>query len=155
MKTVRRDFIMCESKSRLYNILDKMKQRCYNPRHKSYKSYGAKGITICDEWRTDYYSFKQWAVINGYDIATNTLTLDRIDNSRGYAPSNCRWIPKAQQTKHTTLTIHLTVRGKEYTCISDVAVEYGLNGDTVRDRYRRGDREEQLIRPSRTKSKKS
>lgn len=140
---------MVESKTRLYNILDKMKQRCYNPNHKNFKDYGAKGVTICEQWRTDYFSFKNWALQNGYK---DVLTIERISYLNGYCPENCTWIPKEQQNQNTSKTIKLTVRGKFYTCLTLVAKEYGLNPDTVRDRYNRGDREERLIRPVNLKS---
>lgn len=46
---------------RLKSIYQSMKQRCYNPKHKAYKNYGAKGITVCDEWLNDFTAFTAWA----------------------------------------------------------------------------------------------
>lgn len=80
--------------SRLYNIWQKMKARCYNNNYKDYKMYGARGVTICDEWLKDYDSFKEWALNNGYD---KLLTIDRIDSNKGYFPNNCRWITIVEQ----------------------------------------------------------
>ena len=54
-----------------------MKQRCYNSKHKAYKNYGDRGVTICDIWLTSTDSFIDWALANGY---SSELTIDREDN---------------------------------------------------------------------------
>jgi hypothetical protein len=80
----------------LYLIYKGMKKRCYNKNDTNYKFYGGKGIKLCDEW-LDYKNFKEWAFNNGfkYDITKTReerLSIDRIDSSKNYSPSNCRWI---------------------------------------------------------------
>lgn len=64
--------------------------RCCNPNHKLYNYYGGRGIGICDEWRnsfTDFYNYL--SSLNGY--GQQGLSLDRIDNDKGYFPGNVRW----------------------------------------------------------------
>lgn len=90
------------NRNKLNNVYRKMKDRCYNPKSLSYINYGAIGITVCDEWKNSYNKFKAWAENNGYeeDImpnGRNRLTLDRIDNTKGYCPSNCRWVTQKDQ----------------------------------------------------------
>ena len=79
---------------RLYTIWANMKQRCNNPKAHEYAAYGGRGIKVCDEWLHDVKAFYDWAMANGY---ADNLTIDRIDNDKGYHPNNCRWIPKAEQ----------------------------------------------------------
>ena len=73
--------------TRLYNIWKGMRQRCNNPNDKHYSYYGARGIQITPEWN-DYTEFERWAITNGYK---DDLSIDRINNDKGYCPENCRW----------------------------------------------------------------
>lgn len=82
--------------SRLYNIWFGIKRRCFDFNNKDFKSYGGRGITMCDEWKNDVKCFYDWAIKNGY---LETLTIDRIDNDGNYEPNNCRWITKSENSK--------------------------------------------------------
>lgn len=85
------------SKTRLYRIWKQMRVRCRCQTNPTYRFYGARGITICPEWN-DFAVFRDWALSHGYD---DTLSIDRIDNDGNYEPSNCRWIPRAEQSRNT------------------------------------------------------
>lgn len=91
-----------KSHSRLYGVFRDMKTRCYNKNCKDYKNYGARGITICDEWLQDFLAFERWAFEHGYDPTAPKLqcTIDRIDNEKGYCPENCRWVDIATQNRN-------------------------------------------------------
>jgi hypothetical protein len=69
-----------------------MKERCTNPNHKNYNLYKGK---LCQEWY-DSKAFIAWAYQNGYE---DGLTIDRIDSSKGYSPSNCQWLTQSDNAK--------------------------------------------------------
>ena len=97
---------------RLYHIYNGMKERCYSTQSKSYKYYGAKGITICEQWLNDWNSFKEWSLNNGY---TDDLTIDRIDVNGIYEPNNCRWVDNKTQANNKTDNKYLTYKGETKT----------------------------------------
>jgi hypothetical protein len=77
--------------SRAYQAWANMKQRCNNPNHPSYADYGGRGITVCERW-ADFSAFH----VDMGDPPPG-LSLDRIDNDRGYGPDNCRWATQIEQ----------------------------------------------------------
>lgn len=77
-----------------------MIQRCYNEKAKDYKYYGGRGITVCKEWRQDPTEFIRWCEEESNWFEGCGLTLDKVDNDKGYSPDNCRFTTKIIQTQN-------------------------------------------------------
>lgn len=76
-----------------------MMTRCSNPMCKSYPQYGGRGITVCERW----LKFENFLEDMG-ERATTGLSLDRVDNSKGYEPGNCVWATRKTQAVNTRRT---------------------------------------------------
>ena len=97
---------------RIRKIYEKMIDRCYNEKDKSYKWYGAKGIKIYNEWLKNPKKFEEWALVNGYE---NGLTIDRKDENKDYCPENCRWITMENNSKYKSTTHLIEVDEEAHT----------------------------------------
>lgn len=79
-----------------YKCWQDMIIRCTNPKSKSYKYYGARGITVCNEWRCSFEAFYR-------DVGPRPargLSIERVENARGYEPGNVRWATHSEQMKN-------------------------------------------------------
>jgi hypothetical protein len=121
------------SKTRVFHIYNGMKSRCYNPNEKSYKHYGGKGITICDEWIRDFCAFYDWSMKNGYESG---LTIDRIDTGGNYEPSNCRWSSYKVQENNRSNNRKITIEGRTQT-LTEWAEESGIDARLLHARIKR------------------
>ena len=97
---------------RLHRIYHAMRHRCYDPKHNSYRWYGAKGIKICDEWLEDFDNFANWALNHGY---RDDLQIDRIDRNGNYCPANCRWVTREQNNDNRVFGVREGKRPWYYT----------------------------------------
>lgn len=134
------------SNTPLYKSWAAMKRRCDNPDNLHKKYYADKSIKYCDEWK-DFVCFSGWAINNGY---VDGYTIERLDNSKGYYPENCTWIPAKEQNINKTNKSHLVIDGidKSYT---EWAKEYGLRENTIRMRVKYGWSGKDLIKPTKKK----
>lgn len=135
-----------ETGTQLYRAWENMKKRCTNPKSERFKTYGARGIKVCDDW-LEYTNFSKWAKANGYKEG---LTIDRIDVDKNYEPQNCQWIPMEEQATNRTTTILIEIGGETY-LVSELAEKYNLTADTIYKRLENGDEGQDLIRPWKTR----
>lgn len=127
--------------SRLYRVWKNMKSRCYNPRVASYKDYGGRGITVCDEWLNNPKAFHDWALANGY---SDEKSIDRIDVNGPYAPDNCRWATRKEQNRNQR-TNHLIRTPWGLLCMREASERSGVPLATIKQRIKRGVPEDQLL----------
>lgn len=100
-----------------YRAWGSMISRCYNVNHPQYKNYGARGITICDEWKNSFIAFFNY--MGQRPSAKHSI--DRIDNDLGYAPGNCRWATSKEQNNNKRGMRIVEIDGKR--CTLTQAVE--------------------------------
>lgn len=94
--------------TRQYRIYKKIMRRCYVQNDPAYKDYGGRGIVVCDSWKNNFIDFYNWSIANGY---ADNLTIDRIDNDKGYSPDNCRWADSKQQSNNRRTCRLYTIGG--------------------------------------------
>lgn len=87
------------SRSRYYRIWSDIKDRCFNKNNESYKDYGGRGIGIYEEWVNNPVLFIEY-ILNLEDSNTETYSIDRIDNDKGYYPDNLRFSCKVTQSNN-------------------------------------------------------
>ena len=123
-----------KTNTRLFHIWQGMKQRCFDVNSTDYRNYGGRGITVCEEWASDFQSFYNWAMSNGY---TDSLTIDRINNNLNYSPENCRWATYKMQANNKRNNVLLEFKGKIHTLTEWVSIT-GIKESTIRERLKRG-----------------
>lgn len=121
-------------KTRLYGIWRGMKRRCNNPKSKDYPGYGGKGVCVCKEWNDSFKAFSEWALQNGY---TDELTIDRIDSTGNYEPSNCRWADIVVQNNNLSKNVYITIDGETHT-MKEWSRITGVKYDTIKYRRKKG-----------------
>lgn len=118
-----------ETKTRLYQIWYNMITRCYNPNSSHYEHYGARGVTVCDNWRK-YENFRDWALSSGYQ---DDLTIERIEVNGNYEPSNCKWATRKQQANNKRTSRYIEFNGQRRT-VAEWADSMGMDKRALWDR---------------------
>ena len=118
---------------RLHDVLRMAKKRCEDPSCEFYHNYGARGIKVCDEWQGSdgLDRFYRWAMSHGYKKG---LTLDRIDNNKGYSPDNCQFVTMKYQSNNKRNNVYVTIGGVTKT-LTEWCDFYNVPYSRVRVRY--------------------
>lgn len=126
--------------TRLHRIWRGMLSRCYSfdPRNR----YKGRGITVCEEWQ-EFEPFFTWSMSNGYK---DNLSIDRIDNNKGYYPLNCRWADDITQSNNRSDNHKIEING-EYKTFAEWSRITGLGQGTLRYRFINGYRGQELTQP--------
>jgi hypothetical protein len=83
----------------LYRVWWGMKVRCYNPKNLSYKYYGGRGVTVCDEWKDSVEAFYDWSMNNGYQAGLE-LDKDILGDGSLYSPGTCCFVTPEENRSH-------------------------------------------------------
>jgi hypothetical protein len=111
-----------------------LKQRCTNPKHKSYQTYGGRGISYSPTF-DGANGFANFIAAVGRR-PSNKHSIDRIDNEKGYFPGNIRWVLASVQGRNRNNNRMLTFQGKKQ-CLEDWANELGISRSLIRARIDR------------------
>ncbi len=124
--------------SPLYKRWAGMIARCHRKACRSYKAYGAKGITVCKEWRDSFPAFRDWSLTNGF---SEELQIDRRKNELGYSPENCQWVTaKVNNLNRRCSIVFPTGEGTVM-----VALRLGIKASSLRSRLRKGMTKEEAM----------
>jgi len=123
----------------VYRIWSHMKGRCNNVTDAAYGDYGGRGIKLCDRWDASFMNFYR-------DMGSPPEggTIDRIDNSKGYSPENCRWSTRKEQARNRRSNVYLTVDGVTK-LQSDWVKELGMSTSTIQRRRKKGWTERECV----------
>ena len=113
-----------KSKTPIYNSWANMISRCYDNANKRFDSYGGRGISVCDKWRTFAGFFSDMGE------RPNGMTLERIDVNGNYEPSNCKWATPKEQANNLRKSIRAIYKGNSYTAMQ-LSEKLGIDYERV------------------------
>lgn len=93
--------------TKIYLVWKSMKNRCHNSNNKDYKNYGARGITLCEEW-FNFDNFYNWIQISNYEEG---LQIDRKNNDLGYYPNNCHFVTHCENQLNKRIIGEIKIKG--------------------------------------------
>lgn len=115
-----------------YAVWSGIIQRCCNPNHKSYSSYGGRKITVCKSWQDDFLNFLQ----DMGNRPTIRHTIERVNNNKGYSKSNCIWALPSSQSINKRNNVWVVYEGKKMLLL-DYAKETRISFQAAHKRVQR------------------
>lgn len=119
------------SRSPIYGIWCKMRDRCENPKNKDYPKWGGRGISVCARWK----KFENF--LSDMGERPERMTIERLDNDGDYEPSNCKWASRKEQAWNTSRNRYFEING-ESLILSEWARRLGTSTDTIDFRLKAG-----------------
>lgn len=120
------------SHTRLYKSWAAMKDRCLNDGNTAFGHYGGRGITVCERWRLSFDNF-----LHDMGERKPGMTLERVDNNKGYEPGNCIWATRKRQQRNRRANVKIEYKGK-VVCLAELSELTGVRAATIRARMLRG-----------------
>lgn len=137
------------SKSREFSSWKSMKGRCLNPQSPDYHNYGGRGITIIERWVDSFEAFYA-----DMGERPDGMSLDRIDNEKGYSPENCRWATMQQQRSNSRQNSYVDIEGEVVTK-TEAGRRYSISPTMISYREGKGMRGLDLVSPTRKWERRS
>ena len=112
--------------TKLYYTYRNILNRCYRKGNYSNKYYKDRNIQVCNEWldkENGFEAFMKWAFSHGYKEG---LSIDRIDNDKGYSPDNCRWVDNYVQANNKRNNHYIKING-EVDTVGNMARKYNIS----------------------------
>lgn len=134
-----------DSITRLKKIWFSICRACEDKHNPRYAKFGAKGIKMCKEWRSNYHKFANWSFANGYRADTFLL---RFDKDQDYAPWNCHWTDEMNKGQGRKGSIMLTANGETHS-MAEWSRITGLHRSSIEERLLRGATPEEAVSPIR------
>ena len=125
----------------IYGSWYAMKQRCNNPKHMAFHNYGGRGIDYCPSWES-FEGFR----LSMESTYKKGLTLERINNEKGYSEQNCRWATRKEQCNNMRKNVFIEYKGQTMT-LTQWAEKLGIKEGTLKYRFRRGWTLEKAMNP--------
>lgn len=129
------------SKTKVYAVWSGMLARCLNTKVDSYKYYGGRGLSVSKAWLMFNKFYKDMG-----EPPSDSHSIDRIDNSKGYSKNNCRWACVLEQANNKRRSVILEYRGEKHPAYI-WEQKTGLRRKTLVERHRKGWREDKLFSP--------
>ncbi|MDE1476488.1 hypothetical protein KKJ06_21460 [Xenorhabdus bovienii] len=123
-----------------YISWERAKRRCLDKNDVYYHLYGGRGITFCEHWLI----FENF--LKDMGERPDGHTLDRIDNSRGYEPNNCRWATVKEQSRNRRTNRWIEAFGQRM-IFKDAADKYNISQGALTNRLKTMTPEEALTQP--------
>jgi hypothetical protein len=123
-----------------YHSWNAMRARCERPTNNRFADYGARGIAVCERWRSSFSNF-----LADMGVCPPGMSIERMDNDGNYEPGNCRWATDMEQANNSRHNHILEHAGRSQSCTA-WARELGINVKAIYARLRRGDSVERALR---------
>lgn len=136
------------SQTTLFMRWHAMLRRCSDPNHEAFANYGGRGISVCERWQR-FESF-----VEDMGFPEPGMTIERIDNAKGYSKENCKWAPRSVQNRNKRVNRILEHNGRSQ-CLADWEDELGLKRGVLRGRLNRGMPVERALTGSLFRNKRS
>lgn len=124
----------------IYRLWTRMKQRCLNPSNRVYHHYGGRGITVDEPW-LDFENFYR-----DMGEKPDGMTLERVDNNKGYSKDNCVWATRGQQARNRRTTRFYTLDGVTKD-VSEWAHHVGISHQSMQKRIKKWELQKALTNP--------